>query len=37
MIRDLFVELRKRRDEEDEAGNLIEEMQRTLVGIHRGF
>ena len=30
MIRDLRVELRKRREEEDEARNLIEEMQRNL-------
>ena len=30
MIRDLLVELRKRREEEDEARNLIEEMQRSL-------
>ena len=30
MIRDLLVELRKRREEEDEARNLIEEMQRNL-------
>ena len=29
-IRDLLVELRKRRDEEDEARNLIEEMHRNL-------
>ena len=30
MIRDLLVELRKRIEEEDEARNLIEEMQRNL-------
>ena len=30
MIRDLLVELRKRKDEEDEARNLIEETQRNL-------
>ena len=30
MIRDLLVELRKRMEEEDEARNLIEEMQRNL-------
>ena len=30
MIRDLLVKLRKRRDEEDEARNLIKEMQRNL-------
>ena len=30
MIRDLLVELRKRREEEDEARNLLEEMQRNL-------
>ena len=30
MIRDLLGELRKRREEEDEARNLIEEMQRNL-------
>ena len=29
MIRDLLVELRKRKDEEHEARNLIEEMQRN--------
>ena len=30
MIRDFLVELRKRKDKEDEARNLIEEMQRDL-------
>ena len=30
MIRDLLEELRKKREEEDEARNLIEEMQRNL-------
>ena len=30
MIRDLLGELRKRREEEDEARNFIEEMQRNL-------
>ena len=32
MIRDLLGELRKRREEEDEARNLIEEMQHDLDG-----
>ena len=30
MIRDQLVELRKRKEEEDEARNLIDEMQRNL-------
>ena len=30
LIRDLLLELRKKTDEEDEARNLIEEMQRNL-------
>ena len=34
MIRDQLVELRKRREEEDEARNLIEEMQRNLDDAH---
>ena len=38
MIRDLLGELRKRREEEDEARNLIEEMQRNLdEAQHKSF
>ena len=34
MIRDLLEQLQKRREEEDEARGLIEEMQPTTLGKH---